>query len=105
MNSDYSVEIVARGEGLVYQEGARTLNFNVSWSPEARRWVFHAYTCSDEQFHPVDLSSDDRARIVSRILAYLESRGDRVQILADRPPQPLKSAAEIARERSPRGGA
>ena len=105
MNSDYSVDIVARGEGIVYREPGHTLNFNLSRNAEDALWVLHAYACSDEQFHPVHLSVDDQKRIVSRIAAYLESKGDSVRILAERPPQPLRNVAEIARGRTSRGGA
>jgi hypothetical protein len=105
MNHQYSVEIVARGEGLVYREGARTLNFDLYWNRDTRQWVFHAYACSDSQFHPVQLSSEDRRQIVTRIADYLESRGDKVQILEERPPEPLRSAEEIADQRFPRRGA
>ena len=98
MMNDYSVEIVARGEGIVYREGDRTLNFELSRSDRAH-CILHAYHCTDAQFHEVRLSPEEQHRVVSRIVAHFESAGDVIEILTERPPQPLRSVHEIAQER------
>jgi|SRR5580700_2734407 hypothetical protein len=97
MRSDYSVEIVGRGGGLIYSERGRQLNFDLFWNRDEARWIFHAYGCTDDQFHPVQLSSDDRNQIVARIVEFLKARGDQVEILAECPSQPLRSIAEIVK--------
>ena len=98
MNNDFLVQIVGRGEGLVYRDGSRVLHFGVGRSRE-NHCIFEAYECSDEQFHPVQLSSEDQELIIARIVGHLESRGARVQVMRECPPHPLRSVEEILQER------
>jgi hypothetical protein len=86
MNDDFSVEIVARCEGLNYTDADGIFRFDLGWIQSTVE--LHAYHCSDEAFQPRALSDEQRQRIIPRIVAHLQSRGTRVNVLSERPPNP-----------------
>lgn len=88
MSDQYSVQIVARGQGLTYREGQRTLNFFLWRNRETGYLVFHPYASYDSRFRRVELSSVDHKLVVNRIVDCLESRGEKVRAEGERPPNP-----------------
>lgn len=104
MTNDFSVEIVARGEGLVYREPDRVLHFSVTWNHKRRQRIIHAYACSDAEFQPIQLSGEDQSQIVARLTGHFESTSAQVEFLLERPPQPLRSPIDVTQHSFPKSG-
>lgn len=97
MSDVFSVQIVARGEGLDYKDDDGVFRFNIG---RIRSTIqFDAHSCSDDAFQPRQLSDEQRQRIIPRIVTHLQRDGTQVTILSEAPPQPLRSVDDILRER------
>jgi hypothetical protein len=97
MSDVFSVQIVARGEGLDYTDDDGIFRFDIG---RIRSTVqFDPYFCSDEAFQPRRLSDEQRLRIIPRIVAHLQSYGTQVTVPSEAPSQPLRSGDDILQER------
>ena len=82
---EYSVEIVGRGEEVVYRDGDRSLCAQIAI--RGAKIEFDAYTVGVWQ-RPggVSLSSAEKALAIERITAYLATRCDTIQVNEQEPP-------------------
>jgi hypothetical protein len=83
MSDSFSVQIVARGEGLEYTDADGTFRFDLGMKRSTIQ--LHAYSCSDAAFQPRVLSDEQRQLIIPRIVAYLQGNGNRVIVLSEAP--------------------
>jgi hypothetical protein len=97
MKEKFTVEIVARGEGLVYRDNEHVCHFEIG--RQKGRLILHAYRWSDEESSIHEITLEIRTLIIPRILECLHRKGYKVDVLLERPPQPLRSVDDIIAER------
>src|SRR5262245_37315926 len=69
MGSGYRIRLVAKNEGLEYQDGFGEYRFNVSL--DQKEWTVKLPPSKGESLAPHELSAEEQSRILPRITAYL----------------------------------
>ena len=95
----YEIKIVARGEGIVYEEDGNSYNFSMSNNKSRVSLYAYSYWDGELPHQGKTLSKEESKRIIPRIVKYLESKDASVTVKWKEEAVPLKTSLELFRER------
>ena len=79
--SAYSINIVAKGEEIVYDEDERRYCFEIFLGRQPVQLFAGRYWTGSVPVVFHDLSHDEKQRIIPRLVSYLASRGESVEVV------------------------
>jgi hypothetical protein len=96
---EFKIEIVARGEGLVYQDEDYTVNFSCGFNRIQKRFEVDLYSYSDKYFNKFKLPPEKEKQIVENIAQFFCRKKEKVFFNTVVPDIRLKSVDELLDER------
>lgn len=79
--NDFTINIVARGEEIVYEEGGERYCFEIFLGRQPLKLYAGRYWRGTLPIVFRELTEDEKTRIVPRLVTYLGSHGERVQVV------------------------
>lgn len=77
----YSIKIVARGEEIVYDEDGKRYCFEIFLGRRPLQLFAGRYWTGSLPVIFYELNEDEKQRIVPRLVSYLGSRGEKVEVV------------------------
>jgi len=79
--NDYSIFVLSTGEEIVYEEGDKQFCFEVRLSQAPIQLFVGRYWTDSPPVVFSELTEPERHRIIPRLVAYLGSHGDEVELI------------------------
>ncbi len=79
--STYSINVVARGEEVVYEEDGQRYCFEVFLGRQPLQLFAGRYWTGSLPVVFCELSEDEKQRIIPRLVSYLGSHGEKVEVV------------------------
>jgi hypothetical protein len=95
----FDVEIVARGEGLIYKDDTCTVHFNCGRNSQKNRFEVDIYKYSDNNFHDIKLPEDKEKQVLKNISIFFKKKNEQVYFIKNERNPILKTADELLEER------
>lgn len=96
---NFDVEIVDRGEGLIYKVDDFVINFGIGFNRISQAISITTFRYSDQYFNLFKLPPEKEEKVLKDIKEYFRKRKQKIEFISIEPNYPLKTMDELLDER------